>query len=897
MKYTFLLALKGLRFRKFNSILLLVGTILGMMFFIITSVIGDSMNATILEERLDSYGEQKLLVTSDDATVLDDIKSDPFFKGFGVMYTAAVCLREDGSPLYIGYADETAISLGHLDISEGKMPEKSGEIALERSMLHNLGYKEMYNIGDEIILNLNLIKSDGNYDEIQKSYIITGFIKEYTDNWEKNTADSGQTEDYELGIKKVFPIKPFSAFISYEEYISLNVAFPEILLLKPDMDNTSDFMSKTKGNVFFYINIAAYPEIANSIINNNSFSQQNIILLINAMILIGTAFFIANAFIMSLDKRKLQFALMRSIGATKIQSARLVLFEALLLAGISIPLGILAGALLSFIAVNMVAAISGYNLEYSLNIGLIPIAALIGFISILAAVAFPAIKASTISPMSGLANLNKSKKNIKYRKKNRRQTPLGLTLNSLKNNKLRTVITVASFIICFLILNMIAFINNTTYAHIDSNNADYMLQGIPSPYNTYTYSTLTVTGASIFDLELYEKLDNITEIKSVITTARGTFWVIFNKNYLEGYLENHYEFYRENMIINGIWSSSDEEKKFNTVNGYKEDELLILPDITVYNSESINELGKYVVEGTINSEALVSGEEVLICMPDYYTISKKISSQYNSGNFFTDWVYSTVYSYQNSLPPLGSTLFSYKDYNTFRAGDIITLTHVSLDENGKYLRKDIKIKIGAILNYDTPMKMIFTYDALDLLGLQYNPYTFMIYLKDSALAIKVDDKIKELTADMNDKHITIKTDYNTEQLKGLNTVKTIGGLLCAAVGIFGMIGLANTVNSRIYNRKREIYMLRAVGMTKGQVLRMFLYEGCIYGLVSSAVGTAIFFSFLNNTFFIGTWLSLVSIPVLILSIISLCAIGILTIFIPVKNLNNTSIIDGIKIIN
>ncbi|MDF2684985.1 MAG: hypothetical protein K0S55_166, partial [Clostridia bacterium] len=136
MKFTFLMALRSLSFRKFNSILLLIGIILGMIFFMITSVIGDSMNATVLEKQLNNYGEQKMLLTSTEKETLEDIKNNPYFKGYGVIHTAAVCNLENNTQLYIGYADNAALKLGHIGLNEGRMPENIGEIALERSALH-----------------------------------------------------------------------------------------------------------------------------------------------------------------------------------------------------------------------------------------------------------------------------------------------------------------------------------------------------------------------------------------------------------------------------------------------------------------------------------------------------------------------------------------------------------------------------------------------------------------------------------------------------------------------------------------------------------------------------------------------------------------------------------------
>ncbi|MDF2685472.1 MAG: hypothetical protein K0S55_653, partial [Clostridia bacterium] len=67
-------------------------------------------------------------------------------------------------------------------------------------------------------------------------------------------------------------------------------------------------------------------------------------------------------------------------------------------------------------------------------------------------------------------------------------------------------------------------------------------------------------------------------------------------------------------------------------------------------------------------------------------------------------------------------------------------------------------------------------------------------------------------------------------------------------------------------------------------------------IFSSVAGFVIFIAFFYNNFS-RMWVKVVSVPMLIISITALCAVGILTIFIPARSLNKTNIIDGIKIIN
>lgn len=56
----------------------------------------------------------------------------------------------------------------------------------------------------------------------------------------------------------------------------------------------------------------------------------------------------------------------------------------------------------------------------------------------------------------------------------------------------------------------------------------------------------------------------------------------------------------------------------------------------------------------------------------------------------------------------------------------------------------------------------------------------------------------------------------------------IGGLLTAVLAFIGIMNFFNTTATSILSRKKELALLEAVGMTKPQVSRMLVTEGCIY---------------------------------------------------------------------
>lgn len=74
----------------------------------------------------------------------------------------------------------------------------------------------------------------------------------------------------------------------------------------------------------------------------------------------------------------------------------------------------------------------------------------------------------------------------------------------------------------------------------------------------------------------------------------------------------------------------------------------------------------------------------------------------------------------------------------------------------------------------------------------------------------------------------------------------LGGLLCAIVGLVGVLNFLNTIITGILSRQREFAILQAVGMTGKQLKTMLIYEGLFYTM--SAAILAFTLSLILNPF-------------------------------------------------
>ena len=74
------------------------------------------------------------------------------------------------------------------------------------------------------------------------------------------------------------------------------------------------------------------------------------------------------------------------------------------------------------------------------------------------------------------------------------------------------------------------------------------------------------------------------------------------------------------------------------------------------------------------------------------------------------------------------------------------------------------------------------------------------------------------------------------QIAGLNSILNILYVLLALSVLVGLFGIVNTLVLTVFERTREIGILRAIGMTRRQIRRMIRHEGVITALIGAVIG-------------------------------------------------------------
>ena len=80
---------------------------------------------------------------------------------------------------------------------------------------------------------------------------------------------------------------------------------------------------------------------------------------------------------------------------------------------------------------------------------------------------------------------------------------------------------------------------------------------------------------------------------------------------------------------------------------------------------------------------------------------------------------------------------------------------------------------------------------------------------------------------------------NAQLVSALNAQSISTGVIRAVVLVVVVLGIASVLVVSVVQKRREIGILRAMGATQGQVLRIFLLQGAIVGAIGSALGVVL----------------------------------------------------------
>ncbi|QSB13985.1 ABC transporter permease [Natronosporangium hydrolyticum] len=106
----------------------------------------------------------------------------------------------------------------------------------------------------------------------------------------------------------------------------------------------------------------------------------------------------------------------------------------------------------------------------------------------------------------------------------------------------------------------------------------------------------------------------------------------------------------------------------------------------------------------------------------------------------------------------------------------------------------------------------------------------------------VDDNRREiaaLLADSPEVSVVDQSSYIEQQVSQFDFVIVMVQLLLALAILIAVLGIINTLVLSVIERTRELGMLRAIGLTRGSVVRMIIVESVVISLLGAVLGIAV----------------------------------------------------------
>ncbi|WP_097028264.1 ABC transporter permease [Clostridium peptidivorans] len=362
--------------------------------------------------------------------------------------------------LFIAGFSEEAFDTLPITLISGRLPKNSGEILVSMSVEANGGVK--FPVGDTLSLAVGS-RMEGNKNLGQHDPYISG------------------KETLMPKSKRTYRVVGICQRPGFEEYSAPGYT----LITKADAQDKADSLSlfvtlKNPRGVHDYASSTA---VSHSYVFNDNvlrfmgLSEDNVFNMflysvggiLVALIMIGSIFLIYNAFNMSLNERTHQFGILSSVGATAGQLRNSVLFEGLCIGAVGIPIGVIVGIGSIRLVISVVAKNFG-NVMYSnvpltltVSIPVIVVAAAVSMVTILISAYIPARKAASTPVMESIRQTNEVKidsKAVKTSKLAQRIYGLEgtLALKNFKRNKKRYRSIVLS-----LVLSVVLFISTSAF--------------------------------------------------------------------------------------------------------------------------------------------------------------------------------------------------------------------------------------------------------------------------------------------------------------------------------------------------------------------------------------------------------------------------------------------------
>lgn len=490
------------------------------------------------------------------------------------------------------------------------------------------------------------------------------------------------------------------------------------------------------------------------------------------------------------------YGLLKTIGVTPKQLRRLIRQQALLLSALGIPAGLLLGYGVGAAAVPITMSTSTMGGRYttvSVSPWIFLFSTVFALLTVLLSCARPGRIAGRVSPVEAVRYTERQSARKKHRKGGK-VTPVQMAAANLGRDKKKTALVMVSLSLTVVLLNLlVTFIGGFDMDKYLSQRscADFLIS-TPGYFN-YRGSTLTKEAVEPVRANTAHALEGFAyQTGGVGMYLPESVWRDEAAHYSRG----------TDMDIDALLAQTPRDgDKVQAVSQVEGLDPALAEKLTVIDGslDSLWEPDSHAIAIAVNLDD--SGE-----LPDpgiYPAVGEKIKVTYGNGDTAYDVNY-TVCALVD-LPYNMSSRFYTMGYQAVLSADA--------------LYRDA--------GEDNVFPMVYLFDTPD---------------EESEAA--AESCLAQLTSDpdsplMYESKATHRAYFREFQM----TFVILGGLLCAIIGVVGILNFFNAMMTAILARSREFAVLQSVGMTGRQLETMLLWEGLLYtlgsGLIAGLLSAAI----------------------------------------------------------
>ena len=851
--------LQSMKKSRTRTIVTVIGVVLSAALITAVAIFGVSLLNYMANGAAQKYGGWHVEFSDVDSSFAakqadnDKVANTVTFKNIG--YAKLNGGKNSQKPyLFIAGFSEKAFDALAITLASGRLPENSGEILVSGSVMTKGGVS--CKVGDTLTIAVGN-RMDGNkklgqgnpyisgketfVPKAERTYTVVGIC--YTPHFQGDSAPgytvitAADAADTAGDLSLFVTLKNPREVHAYAESTAGSHAY----LLNNDVLRFMGLSDDSSDKLF----------------NTLLYSVGGIVILI---IMIGSVFLIYNSFNISLNERTHQFGILSSVGATAKQLRHSVLFEGLCIGAIGIPIGVIFGIGSTELVISAVAKNFGSvmydNVPLTLTISAPAIisAVAVSLITILISADIPARKAANMPVMECIRQTNEVKveaKEVKISKRARRIYGLEgpLALKNFKRNKKRYHSIVLS-----LILSIVLFVSTSAFV-TDLKLASNQVKAVTDA--DISFGTQDMDDSKM--LQLYDKL------KTAAGVTKSSYQVVMNYSCAA----------KASDLSDVYWESAGEHLSNETVNlplqiQFLDDKtyLEIIKGLGLPEGEYTGQNAKLIAVAKVQGNS--NRDEKVNRIKDMFkssSINLTISPETNI-ELKMEHGQNVSITFVNTVPPDSPAV---AEMSTMRPHTIMGMAPYSLKE--KFVPSETTAN---------PRVKGMTFQSK-------NP-------SQSVSEMRMMIQGQGITAS----YLLINASEVMDQNRNMVFIADVFAYtFIIVISLIAVANVFNTISTNIKLRRRELAMLRSVGMSDRKFNKMMRFECAFYGIKALLVGLplAIIFSFLiyegmtlgdTSIDFVLPWVSIG------ISVFSVLLVIFVTMMYAVSKIKKENIIDALR---